>query len=126
MRITLILLTKFLITLIASWISFILIDANSLEMVLMVAAAGTAVSYALGDLVILPSMGNVIASVGNGILSAATAYLLDMFSYNFITSATGLIIFAAIIGVCEYFLHIYLMKDNRIQPNEFHREPPLE
>ncbi|WP_312698794.1 DUF2512 family protein [Sedimentibacter sp.] len=126
MRTTLVLLSKFLITLIASWISFFLIDANSLEMVLIIAAAGTIVSYALGDMVILPSMGNVIASAGDGILAAATAYLFDMFSNNFVTGATGLIIFAAIIGACEYFLHIYLIRDDHVQPNEFHKEPPVE
>ncbi|NYB76033.1 DUF2512 family protein [Sedimentibacter hydroxybenzoicus DSM 7310] len=126
MRTTLVILAKFLITLVASWVSFIIIDVNSFEMVLMVAIAGTVINYALGDLVILPSMGNVIAAVGDGILAAATAYLFDMFSYNFITSATGLIIFAAIIGTCEYFFHIYLIKDDKVQPNEFHREPPLE
>ena len=126
MRTILVLSAKFLITIIASWVSFYIIDVNSFEMVLIVAVAGTVVNYALGDLIILPSMGNIFAAVGDGILAAATAYLLDMFSDSFITSATGLIIFAAIIGTCEYFFHIYLINDDKVQPNEFHKDHPLE
>lgn len=126
MKITMALLYKFLVTLLASWASFNLIDQNSINMILMISLTGTVINYILGDLYILPSMGNVIASIADGILAAAIAYMVDIFSYNFVASATSLIVFASIIAGAEYFFHIHLLKDDKVSPNEFHREHPLE
>lgn len=126
MRTILALLFKLAATFIAAWIAFTLVDLNSIVMITLVAVIGTVLNYLLGDLVILPSTGNVTASVGDGVLGAAVAYVVDLFSYNFNASATGLIIFAAIIAVAEYFFHIYLIKDEKVAPNNFHREPPME
>lgn len=126
MRTILALLFKLAATFIAAWIAFTLVDLNPIVMIALVAVIGTVLNYLLGDLVILPSTGNVTASVGDGVLGAAVAYVVDLFSYNFNASATGLIIFAAIIAVAEYFFHIYLIKDEKVAPNNFHREPPME
>lgn len=126
MRTVMALLFKLITTFIASWVAFTLVDLNSITMISIVAVIGTVLNYLLGDLVILPSTGNIIASVGDGVLGAAVAYVVDIFSYNFNASATGLIIFAAIIAVAEYLFHIYLLKDEKVAPNSFHREPPME
>lgn len=126
MRTILALLFKLAATFVAAWVAFNLVDLNSFGMISVVAVTGTVLNYLLGDLVILPSMGNVTASIGDGVLGAATAYVVDIFSYNFNASATGLIIFAAIIAVAEYFFHIYLIKDEKVAPNNFHKEPPME
>lgn len=126
MRTTIALLFKFVATFVAAWASFSLIDQNPTAMILAVAFLGTFLNYILGDLLLLPSMGNTISAIGDGILAAATAYVVDLFSYNFSTSATGLIVFAAIIAAAEYFFHIYLIYDEKVAPNEFHKEPPIE
>jgi hypothetical protein len=126
MRTVMALLFKLVVTFIAAWIAFTLIDLNSIMMITVVAVIGTALNYLIGDLVILPSTGNITASVADGVLSAAAAYVVDLFSNNFNASATGQIIFAAIIAVAEYFYHIYLIKDEKVAPNNFHKEPPLE
>ncbi|MEL7646692.1 MAG: DUF2512 family protein [Sedimentibacter sp.] len=126
MRTAIALLMKFAATFAASWAAFSLIDLNPIGMITLVAAAGTILNYLLGDLVILPSMGSVTASIGDGVLGAAAAYVIDMFSYNFNASASGLIVFAAIIAAAEYFFHIYLISDEKVAPNNFHREPPME
>ncbi len=126
MRTIMALLFKLVATFIAAWVAFTLVDLNSIVMISLVAVIGTVLNYLLGDLVILPSTGNIMASVSDGVLGAAVAYVVDLFSYNFNASATGLIIFAAIIAVAEYFFHIYLIKDEKVAPNSFHREPPME
>lgn len=126
MRTAIALLMKFAAAFAASWVAFSLIDVNPIGMITLVAAAGTILNYLLGDLVILTSMGNVTASIGDGVLGAAAAYVIDMFSYNFNASASGLIVFAAIIAAAEYFFHIYIINDEKVAPNSFHREPPME
>ena len=126
MRTIMALLFKFVACFVAAWIAFGVIDANPLSMIAIIAVAGTVLNYLLGDLVILPSMGNITAAIGDGVLGAATAYVVDLFSYSFNASVTGLIVFAAIIAVAEYYFHIYLFKDEKVAPNSFHREPPME
>ena len=126
MRTIMTLLFKFVTCFAAAWISFGVIDANPLSMIAIIAVAGTVLNYLLGDLVLLPSMGNITAAIGDGVLGAATAYVVDLFSYSFNASVTGLIVFAAIIIVAEYFFHIYSFNDEKVAPNSFHREPPME
>lgn len=126
MRTTMTLLYKFITTFIAAWMAFAVIDQNFMSIIVIVALAGTALKYMLGDLFIFPSMGNLLASIIDGILAAVTAYVFDLFSSTFVTSSTGLIIFAALIAVAEYFFHIYLLKNEKVTRNEFHREPPME
>lgn len=126
MRKTMVLLFKFITTFIAAWAAFQVIDQNPMNIIWLVAFAGTILKYILGDLFIFPTMGNVFASIIDGVLAATTAYVVDLFTNNFTTSTTGLIIFAAIIAASEYFYHIYLMKSENVTRNEFHREPPIE
>lgn len=126
MRTAVALLLKFITVFIASWIAFNLIDENPINMIFTVALAGTVINFLCGDFLVFPSMGKTAASAVYGILAAVTAYLIDLFSYNFSTSATSLIIFAVIVAAAEYFFHIYLLKDEKISTNKFHKEPPME
>lgn len=120
------LLYKFITTFIAAWLAFALIDQNITGIILIVALAGAILKYMLGDLFVFPSLGNILASAIDGVLAAVTAYIFDLLSTNFSTSSTGLIIFAALIAVAEYGFHIYLLKNEKITRNEFHREHPME
>ncbi|MGD9567456.1 MAG: DUF2512 family protein [Sedimentibacter sp.] len=126
MRTSMTLLYKFITTFIAAWLAFALIDQNLMSIILTVAFAGVAFKYMLGDLFIFPTIGNMLASIIDGVLAAVTAYVFDLFSSSFSTSSTGLIIFAALIAISEYFFHIYLLKNEKVTRNEFHREPPME
>lgn len=126
MRTTMTLLYKFITTFIAAWMAFAVIDQNFFSIIVIVALAGTFLKYILGDLFIFPSMGNILASIIDGVLAAVTAYIFDLFSTNFSTTSTGLIVFAALISLAEYFFHIYLMKNEKVTRTEFHREPPVE
>lgn len=116
---------KFITTFIAAWLSFAVIDHNIMIIILIVALAGTIFKYMLGDLFIFPEMGNILASIIDGVLASVAIYVFDLFSTNFTTSSSGLIVFSSLIAIAEYFFHIYLMKNEKVT-NEFHREPPME
>lgn len=120
------LLYKFVTTFIAAWLSFSVIDQNILSIIVIVALAGTLLKYLIGDLFVFPSMGNIFASIIDGILAAVTVYIFDLFSATLLTSSTGLIIFAALISVAEYIFHIYLIKNEKVTTSLFRREPPIE
>lgn len=126
MKTAITLIYKFITTFIAALLAFAFLDKNQMSIIVIVALAGTVLKYLLGDLFIFPTMGNVFASIIDGVLASVTAYVFDLFSTNFFTSSTGLIIFAGLIAAAEYFFHIYLIKHENVAGNEFHREPPLE
>ncbi|MDS1030520.1 DUF2512 family protein [Bacillota bacterium LX-D] len=110
------LIAKFLMTFVAAWISFGLIDSTAFSGILSVAIAGTVLNYLIGDLFILPKFGNLVASVGDGLMAALTAYVFDLIMNTFNTSLTGLFIFALIVAIAEYFFHIYLLKSEKVAP----------
>ncbi len=117
-RTTTALLVKLIITFAAAWVAFTLVDGNTMGWALWVATLGTIINYVVGDLLVLPSLGNVIASVGDGLMAAIIAYAIDAFSVNFATSFTSLLIFAIIVTVAEFFFHMYLKNDDKVAPNK--------
>jgi len=112
------LLLKFGMTLIASWIAFSFINENTFTNILIVALLGTFFNYLLGDLITLPKFGNIIASVGDGLLGSLTAYIYSLIIPNFTTTFTSLLLFGFIILIAEYFFHQYLLKTKKVLPNE--------
>lgn len=126
MRTTFALIFKFVATLAASWIAFDLIDKNPFNWVLVIALAGTLLNYFVGNLLVMTSMGKVIESIGDGILGAFTAYVVDFLVADFISSVTGLIVFALVIMLVEYLFHIYLYKNEKDAHSEFHKDIPFE
>lgn len=110
------LLVKFAITFLAAVLSFTLLDKNTLGWVAMVALAGTVLNYLLGDLVILPRMGNIAASVSDGILGAIIAYAFTYIVPVFRVSWTSLLLFAVLIVAAEYAFHMYLKRSEKVAP----------
>jgi hypothetical protein len=115
-RTTIALIIKFAATYLAAMIAFGYINDNSTSWILMVALAGTILNWVLGDLFVLPRYGNVIAAIGDGVMAAATAFIIDLFSTVFDTTLVSLITFAVIVAVAEYFFHMYLKSDNKVGP----------
>lgn len=109
-------LLKFVMTFIAGWIVLGLIDNNPIGWILVFAVAGTALNYIIGDLLVLPNLGNLIASIGDGVMGGVTAYILDLIVPVFNTRFNSLIILALLIAVVEYFFHIYLLKSEKVAP----------
>jgi hypothetical protein len=97
-------------------ISFTFIADNTLGWSLIVAILVTALNYLLGDLLVLPNFGNITASIGDGVMGALTAYLLDIISRNFGTTLFTLSLFAILIVVGEYFFHQYLLNNKKVSP----------
>ncbi|QGU95799.1 DUF2512 family protein [Clostridium bovifaecis] len=110
------LLVKLLLTFIAGWITLGAMDGNTIGWVFTFAVVGTILNYLLGDLYILPSYGNITASIGDGIMAAVIAYVLDALSTNFDTRFGTLIILAVLVAAVEYFFHRYLIKSDEVAP----------
>jgi len=115
MKTTIALIIKFFVTFGAAWISFMMFGTAALWTVLIISAAGTVLNYLIGDLYVLPRFGNMIASILDGILSGATAWIVLFFigvNYNYMTS---ILIFSVMVAVAEIFFHMYLISAHVVQ-----------
>ncbi|TYO98061.1 DUF2512 family protein [Desulfallas thermosapovorans] len=110
------LLVKFIMTLVIAGIALVFIDNNAWTWALWVAIIGTAVNYLVGDLVVLPKYGNIVASIGDGVMAALVAYIIDLISPVFQTSFTALALLAVLVAVGEYFFHQYLLREEKVEP----------
>jgi len=111
------LLIKFVLTLGAAWVAFSLFGDSTFGFILTLAVAGTLLNYLIGDLIVLPRLGNIIASMGDGGLSILTAYILSGFTYGLRATTTSFVVFGVITAVAEFFFHMYLLKNEDIAPN---------
>ncbi|GAB6086666.1 DUF2512 family protein [Alkaliphilus crotonatoxidans] len=112
------LLVKFAMTFVAAWLTLGYMDRNPFMWILLVAILGTVLNYLLGDLVVLPKMGNVVAALGDGVMAALVAYVVAYFTRNFNTTLRTLVIFGVLVAVVEYFFHNYLLKSDTVAPRE--------
>ena len=76
MKTTIALIIKFIVTMAAAWISFMLFGTVAFWTVAIIAIVGTVFNYLIGDLLVLPRFGNVIASIVDGILGGALAWMI--------------------------------------------------
>lgn len=82
----------------------------SIPLLLVLSAILALVTYILGDMVVLPLKGNWIATL----VDVATVFLGVLIwtvpTYGFYFSVIGGALFVAfIVGVCEWFIHIYII-----------------
>lgn len=110
------LLVKLLMTFAFSVLAFSFLDRNNLGWSFLVAVLVTGVNYLVGDLMILPSWGNTVASVGDGVMAALTAWIVSMVSPNVDTGLASLLAFGALTAVGEYFFHQYLLSSEQVAP----------
>jgi hypothetical protein len=94
------LIVKFIVTLVASAIAF---SPWGASWVIIVALMGTVLNYLLGDLMLLPRYGNFTATIGDGLLAMATAYILGLLSRSFNPRFSSLLLFGIVVAVAEYF-----------------------
>lgn len=116
MKTSMALLAKFVATLIASGLAFSILDNNPWSYAFLIAIVGTVVNYLVGDLMVLPSFGNTIASIGDGVMAIIVALFFDLFSSVFDTSLLNYLVFGVVILAAEYFFHIYLKKSEEVAP----------
>ncbi|MEL7656987.1 MAG: DUF2512 family protein [Bacillota bacterium] len=116
MKATIAIIIKFVVIWAAAWISFSVFGYVGFYTVLTIAIAATVLNYLIGDLAVLPRLGNVIATILDGLLSAVTAYGILYYSAVTYYTMTSVLIFAVIVAVAEIFFHMYLVKSNIIKP----------
>jgi len=112
------LIVKFIMTFVFALIALsFVIDNNAWGWVFWVALAGTALNYLVGDLLVLPKFGNIVASVGDGVMAALIAYIIDyLVPTAFQTSFTALALFGVLVALEEYFFHQYLLRSDKVEP----------
>ncbi len=110
------LIIKFLMTFVVAWISLGFIENNTLTWILIFSLIGAIVNYIIGDLFILPTFGNLVASLGDGIMGALVAYLLSTMTENLNVTLNSLVLLGALIAIGEYFFHKYLIKNDKVSP----------
>lgn len=118
------LIVKFVFTFLAAWLSFGYIGNNTFGWIILTALLVAVLNYFIGDLIILPSFGNLVASIGDGLLGALTAFLISILAGGiktnnqivnvFRTNLFTLAFFAVVIALIEYFFHIYLLQSNKV------------
>ncbi len=113
-----VLLVKFIMTFIMAIVAFSFFNVNPAGLVLLVALIATIGNYLVGDLYVLPAMGNVIASIGDGILGAVLAFIVSLITVSFNVSFASLFIFAVLIAAGEYFFHPYLSRTKNVAPEQ--------
>lgn len=110
------LLVKLGFTFIAGLLTLALFDGNTWLAVLVWAAAVTAANYLIDDRYILPTVGNPIAAVVDGVLAAGLAWLLGVAFPWFRTTGATLVALAAVIAIMEYFFHVFLKESRTVLP----------
>ncbi len=108
------LLIKFVLTTASAWLTFGIIDGNVIGWILVVGFLVTAGNYAIGDLSVLPKLGNITASLVDGGLGALVAYLIAFIFPAFVVSSASLVAFFTLVAIGEFFFHQYLRRGEKI------------
>jgi len=101
------LLIKFVMTLIITVVSFSFLLRSPLGWVFLVAIVTTIVNYLVGDLYILPGFGIYLSSIGEGILGAFAALIVGLTTIAFNPAPVTLLLFGFLIAVGEFIFHPY-------------------
>ena len=106
---------KFVMTFIVAAIAFYFMERNAWIWILAVSIVVTAVNYLIGDLVVLPSYGNIVASIGDGVMAGLVAYIMSLLFTTFDLTITAILTFGVLIAVGEYLFHQYLVKSDEVE-----------
>ncbi len=109
------LLLKFVITFLFSIVAFIFMEGNLWTWVLALSAIVTIANYQLGDMVILPVFGNIIASIGDGLMAAIIALVMSFFVAPFQITLIAVAVYGVLIAVGEFFFHKYLTNTDTVK-----------
>lgn len=111
---------KGIMTLLVLWIVLgVGYDMSFWPMILVTTIVLGVISYAAGDLGILPAAGNMVATISDLVVTFLVVWLLGLAMTDMSggTIAVAAIISAVIIAVGEYFFHIYLLKNGPFPAN---------
>lgn len=109
------LLIKFIYTLAAAWIAFSVFGNIAFYTFITIAVIATILNFAAGDLWALSRFGNLAASLINGVIAGATAYIVLLFFPITYAYWAPILAFAAVIAAMEFFYHMYLLKSHIVE-----------
>ncbi|SHI10183.1 Protein of unknown function [Sporobacter termitidis DSM 10068] len=109
------LLFKFIMVFILLEIMLGLLTALSFGQALVVSIAVTAVSYLIGDLLVLAFSNNIVATLCDAVLSFLTIYLFNYWSNYPTISAVNAVICALVLAIGEIFFHRFMVRT--VYPN---------
>jgi hypothetical protein len=113
----------------AAWIAFMMFGTAALWTVVMIAAAATALNFLIGDMLLLPRLGNFTSAVIDGVLGGAAAWLIIALLPATFYYMTAVYVFAGIVFVAELFFHRYLLSGHVIEKKktdeDFYRKQKL-
>ncbi|ADL52876.1 DUF2512 family protein [Clostridium cellulovorans] len=102
------LLMKFAMTAIGLEIVVYLFSDLAFTDILYMSAFITIISYVIGDLLILPSTNNTIATIADAVLALAIIYAFDSLWGTMTISLLDALMSAALIAIGEWFFHKYI------------------
>lgn len=102
------LIFKFVMTLLTALLTLSLFDSNPWPIVILFSAIATTANYLVGNLVVLPAMGNTVTAISNGVMAGLIAYMMDLTSKGFRTTLGTLVALGLFIAIEEYLFHGYL------------------
>lgn len=101
------LLIKFAAVAVIAAIALPAISTMNLTQSLITAAALAAVTYIVGDLLILPNTNNTATSIADAGLTFIVVWMLNFLLTKAPIDLTGLLLVSLVIGAAEYFFHKY-------------------
>jgi hypothetical protein len=104
------LLVKFLLTLGAATVSFRFLDFNTFFLAFLVAVMVTALNLIIGDLYLLPKIGNSAAAFADGVTATLVAWIAAWFIPPFSVSFVSLAAFLGMVALAEFFVHAHLVR----------------
>jgi hypothetical protein len=110
------LVIKYIMTLTILVPTLAVFRTNTWDWLALIALFITVVNYLVGDVLVLPSFGNAVASVGDGLMAALTAHIAGVMIPGFRTSSMSLFLIAFFIAIGEFFFHRYLYSSAKTAP----------
>lgn len=110
---------KFIVVLVLLEILLSLLTDLTITQILVISAAVTLISYASGDMLILPYSNNAVATLCDAILIFLTVWLFNYVPYYSFIGVGDAVICAVFLGFIEIFFHKYVA--SAILPNRRER-----
>lgn len=94
------------------------LDGMSFFDILMISLAVTGVAYFVGDMMILPRFGNIVATIADfGLAFFTTWFLAELLADAYVATAGASALAAFFIAATELFYHMYIQR--MFFPDEF-------
>lgn len=84
----------------------------------IIALVTAVVAYLVGDLIVLPRWGSTITAIADVFIVMATILIVATFLATTTVTATGALIIGVLVGIIEWFYHMFLKQTPPNKPGE--------